>query len=75
MPIYEYICVDCGEAFEALVANSRSKSSCPKCGSKKLSRQFSTFAAHGQSAAPSCAQKGCPMSGGCPSGGMCPGSH
>lgn len=76
MPIYEYICDECGHPFEALVASSQTKSSCPECGSKKLSRQFSTFAAHGSPSAPSCAQRGCPMSGGsCPSAGMCPGSQ
>ncbi|MBC8372070.1 MAG: zinc ribbon domain-containing protein [Planctomycetes bacterium] len=47
MPIYEYVCSKCGFAFEKLVPSSKSKPKCEKCGSPKLTRQFSTFAAHG----------------------------
>ena len=49
MPIYEYVCSKCGHAFEKLASSSKSKPKCEKCGSAKVARQFSTFAAHGGS--------------------------
>ena len=65
MPIYEYICEDCKVRYEHLVIGQNGDISCPKCGSRKASLQFSTFAApHGEDssadAAPSC---GCSPSG------------
>jgi putative FmdB family regulatory protein len=43
MPIFEYICQECNHEFEALVYGSQ-KADCPKCHSKKLAPQISTFA-------------------------------
>jgi len=43
MPIFEYVCEQCDHAFEALVYGSE-KAECPKCHSKKLAPQLSTFA-------------------------------
>lgn len=71
MPIYEYVCESCKTKFEKLVRTmgGTQEIECPKCGSKKASRQFSSFAvgaggaeaghSHGAgcgccSAAPSC---------------------
>lgn len=75
MPIYEYICDGCGHPFEALVASAKVKSHCPQCGSAKVSRQFSTFAAHGAASVPckdgACPSMSAPGGGGC-SGGKCP---
>jgi len=47
MPIHEYTCDACGEAFEHLRAGDASNkgAKCPKCGSRKLSRRISVFAA------------------------------
>ncbi len=63
MPIFEYLCEDCGTKFEKLVRRD-DRVLCPSCGQDHLSTQFSTFAAHanGKSAEPAM--------GGCPSG-MC----
>ena len=44
MPIYEYICDDCGIKFEKLVRNGNSVA-CPECGESHLSPTLSTFAA------------------------------
>jgi len=44
MPIYEYVCRDCGHEFECLVRDNE-KPSCPSCGRRKLSKQFSAPAA------------------------------
>ena len=44
MPIFEYICQDCGTAFEAIVANDTVEVRCRKCQGQHVSKQLSTFA-------------------------------
>lgn len=74
MPIFEYICNDCGEAFETIITGNK-KAVCENCGSKKVEKQLSVFAAHqgGKNEMPPCAG-GCGgfESGACGSG-MCGG--
>jgi putative FmdB family regulatory protein len=43
MPIYEYDCNNCQEAFEKLVMSSASKIVCPKCGSENIKKKYSVF--------------------------------
>ena len=43
MPIFEYICKECHNEFEALIYGSE-KAACPKCESKKLEPKLSVFA-------------------------------
>jgi putative FmdB family regulatory protein len=43
MPIFEYVCQQCKHHFEAIVLGSQ-KAACPKCASKRLSQQLSSFA-------------------------------
>jgi putative FmdB family regulatory protein len=62
MPIFEYVCQECKNEFEALVFG-RDKAKCPKCESKKLIPQLSVFAVSAKGA------MGAPMSSG--SGGAC----
>ncbi|HDZ19843.1 MAG TPA: zinc ribbon domain-containing protein [Phycisphaerae bacterium] len=71
MPVYEFHCESCGKQFELLVRSSRERASCEHCGSRKLRRLLSTFAARVGGA--SSAQPGCPaaMRGEC-AGGSCP---
>ncbi len=45
MPIYEYVCRDCGNAFEVLVRGSE-QPECPSCGQKNLARLLSIPAGH-----------------------------
>ena len=47
MPIYEYLCADCGTKFEKLVRRSADADSlvCPSCGEKHLQQELSTFSA------------------------------
>jgi putative FmdB family regulatory protein len=45
MPIYEYVCDDCGEQYERIVMNKSTKVTCPKCESGKKTMQLSVFAA------------------------------
>jgi putative FmdB family regulatory protein len=67
MPIYEYICDDCGTKFEKLVRNGNTVA-CPGCGESHLSPTLSTFAAHSSSGS-----SGKAKAAGFPScaGGMC----
>ena len=62
MPIFEYLCDDCGTKFEKLIRNG-DKVLCPSCGEAHLTTQFSTFAAHANGKAAE-AMPSCP-------GGMC----
>jgi len=70
MPIYEYVCQNCQTSFEHLVIAKDSDISCPKCGGRQATLQFSVFAAphSGDSSADAAASCG----GGCsPSGCGC----
>ncbi|NQS99034.1 MAG: zinc ribbon domain-containing protein [candidate division Zixibacteria bacterium] len=44
MPIYEYICSECGREFEELVFSSDELPECPICGSKSVEKKVSAFA-------------------------------
>lgn len=74
MPLYEYICKDCGKPFET-IAKHDDTPPCEFCNSQNVERQLSTFATHSSSdALPSCAQGGCPgFNGGVCGSGMCGG--
>lgn len=77
MPIYEYECNACQEAFEQLVRADRDAGPpCPTCGSQRVSRLWSVFSPAAGSAATAgatcsdicgsrigegCAGGGCPM--------------
>ena len=45
MPIYEYLCRDCGQEFELLVRGQETPV-CPSCGHTHLTRHWSVPAAH-----------------------------
>jgi putative FmdB family regulatory protein len=47
MPIFEYVCQQCNHQFEAIVLGTQ-KAACPKCESKRLSQQLSSFAVGGE---------------------------
>jgi putative FmdB family regulatory protein len=46
MPIFEFVCQDCGTPFEELVRSSDAvgEISCPYCESSQVAKQISTFA-------------------------------
>ena len=49
MPIYEYRCDRCAEEFEELLPEAASAAAtCPHCGSREVTRRFSTFATEWQ---------------------------
>lgn len=43
MPIFEYVCQNCGHGFEFLAINHR-RPKCPECGGARLQRQVEAFA-------------------------------
>ncbi len=45
MPIYEYVCDDCGERYESIVISKSTVVACPKCESTSKTVQLSVFAA------------------------------
>ena len=52
MPIYEFVCDDCGNPFEALVFGfSTVNMKCPDCESDKIKKKISTFAVNSSASA------------------------
>ena len=64
MPIYEYVCAECGHKFEKLVLSSRRAKEirCPQCGSLSVDKAVSVFSgavtSAGGGSAASCAPSG-----------------
>jgi putative FmdB family regulatory protein len=71
MPIYEYLCDDCGERYERIVMNKSTKVTCPKCESGKKTVQLSVFAAPANGNKTSGGSSGPAPSGGCGSSCGC----
>ena len=77
MPIYEYICRDCGYEFETMTTMAKANEvSCKACESEKTERKFSVFGVASSSPKSACSIGEAPTScgatgpGGC---GSCPG--
>jgi len=67
MPVYTYVCKDCGWKFDLLigVTSEKIEFKCAKCGAKNIKRTFSSFAVGGydnksSSSGPSCPTGTCP---------------
>lgn len=43
MPIYEYLCLRCGQVFEKLVFDRAAQVRCPRCPEASVERMLSTF--------------------------------
>ncbi|HVM60207.1 MAG TPA: zinc ribbon domain-containing protein [Verrucomicrobiae bacterium] len=71
MPLYEFVCARCEKDFESLVRSSNWEGSvaCPHCGSKKLTKKLSVFAAQGGATSSAPAPSACGRTGGCCCGG------
>ena len=57
MPIYQYVCADCGHDFEDLIFGDE-RPRCPECESESADKQLSVFATR-SSAVPAAAPPGC----------------
>ena len=66
MPIYEYICDDCGKRYEQIVLSQTQDVVCPSCSSGRHTLQLSVFSAHGSSSG-----NGAPVKGRAAPGGSC----
>jgi putative FmdB family regulatory protein len=71
MPIFEYLCDDCGNKFEKLVrrAAEAARAECPSCGRDHVTTQVSSFAARTNGGAKD-SMPACP-SGMCATPGLC----
>ena len=63
MPLFEYVCLECGAEFEKLILNGRELDSirCPGCNGGKLEEKFSSFSSgssNGGSSLSKCAPSG-----------------
>ena len=48
MPIFEYVCPNCGHSFENLtLTRNHDAPECPKCGWKRVEQQLSAFSTSG----------------------------
>ena len=69
MPIFEYLCKDCGQAFETIVPRHDSLADCTRCNSGNVEKQLSVFAVAGTSkesaADPGCGRCGSAQPGMC----------
>jgi len=69
MPIYEYLCNDCGSRFEQIVLSRDTKIACPKCASPRHTLQLSVFSAPAKSDSGPSSGSGNGFSGPCCGGG------
>ena len=62
MPIYTYICKDCGERFDVLLGVTLEKKEvkCEKCNSKNIQRALSSFTVGGPNNKTGSQGPGCP---------------
>ena len=67
MPLYTYLCKDCGKKFDLLigVTSEKTKFECVKCGSKNIEKIFGSFTvgasdSKSSSSGPSCPTGTCP---------------
>ena len=65
MPIYEYLCDDCGEHYERIVMSKGVRVTCPKCESRKQTLQLSVFAAPANGSKSANGSASAAPSGGC----------
>ena len=79
MPIYEYVCLDCGQRFEALrsMRDADAPIPCQSCQGEHTSRELSLFCAHSGGRFASESYSGGSRGGGCSgcSGGSCATCH
>lgn len=70
MPLYEYICQQCGKRFEVLqrMGSTAEGLSCPSCGAAEVTKALSTFASSVSAGGGGSLPCGKPSSAGCGGG-------
>lgn len=65
MPIFEYVCAECGHKFEKLVlsASREREIRCPECRSESVAKAISACCSRGSGGATTGASAGCAPSG------------
>lgn len=77
MPLFEYLCPDCGKTFEMIVSGADAQPECRFCGGGDLKRMLSAPAAHSGASRglPGAGDTGCcgsaPSHAGCAGPGSC----
>lgn len=51
MPLFTYLCAECGVETELLVGSAATRPACPSCGGKNMTRMASAFAPQSANAA------------------------
>ena len=59
MPLFEYLCQDCGRSFEKIVPRYDSPAACIHCNSGRVEKQLSVFAVAGGTSEPASGGPGC----------------
>ena len=82
MPLYDYLCVDCGKISEILIAGDAYRLKCNSCGSTNLKKMLSapsSLSGIQTNRMPSAGDTSCcgsnPASAGCSGPGSCCGKH
>ncbi len=82
MPIYDYLCTECGCEMEILMTRSDDSPVCTRCGGKKLEKRISTpssFSGNTSSGFPGKGDTSCcgsnPSQAGCAGPGSCCGKR
>jgi putative FmdB family regulatory protein len=82
MPLYDFICADCGKESEILIALSDDQPRCKECGSLNLEKKISapsSFSGNATSAFPGPGDTSCcgsnPSDAGCAGPGSCCGKN
>lgn len=69
MPVYTYVCKDCGDKFDLLigVTSEKTELKCKKCNGKNINRVLSSFSVGNPGSKRSSSGPSCPT-GSCPTG-------
>lgn len=59
MPLFEYVCTDCGNEFEKIVPTSKTAVQCAKCASARVEKKLSVFSVAGGGSDPAWEGGGC----------------
>ncbi|HSR69675.1 MAG TPA: zinc ribbon domain-containing protein [Acidobacteriota bacterium] len=70
MPIFEYVCKECGQRFEKIVLGGQTSVECPQCSGAETEKMISSFAVSAGNGKSAAAEPG-PCACGAPQKGMC----